>query len=87
MKPHQEASRNVSAYAGNVAPIDRVADVRVHAGLCRDCAHAREVESDRGSRFLFCERSLVDATFPKYPRLPVLRCAGYEREPTTNDDR
>jgi len=25
-----------------------------------------------------CERSLRDATFPKYPRLPVRQCRGYE---------
>ena len=35
------------------------------------------IESDRGSIFLFCERSKTDPQFPKYPRLPVLRCAGY----------
>jgi hypothetical protein len=39
----------------------------------------RLIESDRGSTFYLCERSLTDASFPKYPRLPVLRCAGYEQ--------
>ena len=36
--------------------------------------------SDRGSVFYLCELSKVDARFPKYPRLPVLRCAGYDKQ-------
>jgi hypothetical protein len=27
-----------------------------------------------------CERSKTDDRFPKYPRLPVERCPGYERK-------
>ena len=26
-----------------------------------------------------CERSKTDPSFPKYPRVPVLECRGYER--------
>jgi hypothetical protein len=26
-----------------------------------------------------CERSKTDPSYPKYPRLPVKRCAGYVR--------
>jgi hypothetical protein len=48
-------------------------------GLCADCIHARRVSSDRGSQFLFCQLSQSDPQFPKYPRLPVLRCAGYTK--------
>jgi len=47
-------------------------------GLCADCRFMRVIESDRGSTFYLCERSTTDPRFPKYPRLPVLRCAGYE---------
>ncbi len=47
-------------------------------GLCADCRFMRPIESDRGSAFYLCERSATDARFPKYPRLPVLRCAGYD---------
>jgi hypothetical protein len=47
-------------------------------GLCADCRFMRRVESDRGSTFYLCERSAIDASFPKYPRLPVLKCIGYE---------
>ncbi len=46
-------------------------------GLCRNCCHARRMESDRGSLFLMCKLSFEDSSFAKYPRLPVLTCAGY----------
>ena len=39
----------------------------------------RRVISDRGSVFYLCQLSKVDSSFPKYPRLPVLECAGYKR--------
>jgi hypothetical protein len=48
------------------------------AGLCAACRHARRVESARGGRFWLCGRSADDPRFVKYPRLPVLRCAGFE---------
>jgi hypothetical protein len=50
------------------------------AGLCADCAHARPIESSRGSSFLLCELSKSDPRFVKYPRLPVLRCSGYSKK-------
>jgi hypothetical protein len=50
-------------------------------GLCADCVHARLIISDRGSTFLQCELSFTDPRFAKYPRLPVLICAGYEAQP------
>jgi len=49
-------------------------------GLCFDCAHARRVESARGSVFFLCELSLTDPRFPRYPRLPIISCSGYARE-------
>jgi hypothetical protein len=51
----------------------------VRAGLCETCSHQRVVRNTRGSEFSMCERSRTDRRFPKYPRLPVLQCAGYER--------
>lgn len=47
-------------------------------GLCARCRHVQVVESLRGSRFYLCRRSATDARFPRYPRLPVLACVGYE---------
>jgi GNAT superfamily N-acetyltransferase len=52
------------------------------AGLCASCAHVQVITSARGSHFYLCERSRTDARYPRYPRMPVLTCAGYER----NDD-
>jgi hypothetical protein len=46
-------------------------------GLCAQCRWMRKMESDRGSVFYLCQLSATDPTFPKYPRLPVLRCRGY----------
>jgi len=46
-------------------------------GLCSRCAHMRQMQSDRGSIFYLCQLSTTDARFPKYPRLPVMRCSGY----------
>ncbi len=49
--------------------------------LCDTCQHCREIRTDRGSVFLLCQLSFTDAAFPKYPRLPVLECRGYEQKP------
>ena len=48
------------------------------AGLCERCAHQRVVKNTRGSVFSLCERSKTDPDFPRYPRLPVLSCPGFE---------
>ena len=53
----------------------------MRAGLCDSCRHQRIVKSGRGSVFSMCLRSKTDPGFPKYPRLPVERCSGYERRP------
>lgn len=49
-------------------------------GLCATCVHARLVETPR-ARYWRCALAAVDARFEKYPRLPVLRCSGYEEGP------
>lgn len=51
------------------------------AGLCGTCTQARAIVSSRGSRFVLCERSAGDPRFPRYPRLPVLECAGHDPRP------
>lgn len=55
--------------------------MEVDPGLCGRCVNARVVSTRSGSRFYLCELSRVLPQFPRYPRLPVLRCAGFE--PTT----
>jgi hypothetical protein len=49
------------------------------AGLCDSCRHQRLIPNTRGSVFSLCERSRTEPErFVRYPRLPVLRCEGYE---------
>jgi hypothetical protein len=52
-------------------------DPRVGPGLCATCAYHRLITSDRSSEFWYCRMSETDATFPKYPMLPVVRCGGF----------
>ena len=50
------------------------------ANLCDRCIHQRVVRNTRGSSFSLCERSKTEPeTYPRYPRLPVERCPGYEQ--------
>jgi hypothetical protein len=56
-------------------------DANPRLGLCADCLHARLIESSKGSQFLLCQLSQSDPSFPKYPRLPILACAGYSPKP------
>ena len=54
--------------------------------LCESCALMREIKTPKGSRFLRCQKSQSDPAYPKYPRQPVIQCAGYQKlqgnEPT-----
>ncbi len=51
---------------------------RLGAGLCDTCEHQVAVPNTRGSVFSLCARSRQDPAYPRYPRLPVLTCPGYE---------
>ena len=51
----------------------------MRVGLCDSCLHQKLVGNTRGSKFSLCERSKTDERFPKYPRVPVLDCRGYEK--------
>jgi hypothetical protein len=48
-------------------------------GLCDSCEHQQLVRNTRGSTFSLCKRSRQDPAYPRYPPLPVVECAGYER--------
>jgi hypothetical protein len=50
---------------------------RPPAGLCDRCRHQRIVENTRGSSFSLCELSRTNPDFPRYPRLPVKSCTGF----------
>lgn len=60
----------------NRSPPDFRADPS--AGLCSGCAHSRVTGNRRGSIFRLCRLSVHDARYPRYPRLPVTRCPGFE---------
>lgn len=47
------------------------------AGLCETCRHVRVMQT-KTSRFYLCKLSATSDSFPKYPKLPVLRCTGHE---------
>lgn len=47
-------------------------------GTCAACLHARVNLTRRGTAYLRCLRGSWDARLPRYPRLPVLRCVGFE---------
>jgi hypothetical protein len=55
-----------------------MAPQRLSAGLCDRCRHQRLVPNTRGSVFSLCERSRSEPAYPRYPRLPVLSCSGFE---------
>jgi len=50
----------------------------LQVGLCVTCTHSKIIRSAKGSDFTMCLLSQTDPRFPKYPRLPVLECDGYE---------
>lgn len=49
----------------------------IDPGLCGTCCHVRIVRSDKGSVFYRCSLAEKDPAYPKYPALPVVRCAGW----------
>lgn len=61
----------------DTATPEQLALLGVPAGRCGTCRHARVLAS-KTSAFLRCGRSDDDPSFPRYPGLPVARCAGWE---------
>jgi len=59
---------------------DELARLGAPAGLCAACRHA-SVLASKSSAFLRCGKAALDPSFPKYPRLPVVACRGYEPIP------
>ncbi len=53
-------------------------------GLCATCVHAAVIRGAR-SAFWMCELSKTDASFDRYPRLPVLRCRGHRPRDATRE--
>ncbi len=71
-----DCGRSSDAARAHRSPRRARADPSV--GLCSVCAHARVTGNRRGSIFWLCRLSGEDARYPRYPRLPVTRCPGFE---------
>ena len=54
-------------------------------GLCNRCRHQKLIRNTRGSTFSMCLRAREDPRYPKYPRIPVASCPGFERRPAGED--
>ncbi len=50
----------------------------VLVGLCAQCRWAARVPTDKARCYWRCRRSEVDTRYPRYPRLPMVVCAGYQ---------
>lgn len=50
---------------------------RVPAGRCRSCLYARVVPAKANDAYYFCERSVDDPRYARYPHLPMLTCDGH----------
>jgi hypothetical protein len=56
-------------------------------GLCDSCVHQKLIQNTRGSTFSMCLRHRSEPDqFPKYPRLPVIACPGYEPSMISGSD-
>ena len=47
-------------------------------GLCAGCRWVRVIKNRRGSDFFLCQKAKEDPSYSRYPRLPVVRCGGFE---------
>jgi Domain of unknown function (DUF6946) len=68
----------LARYPSEVPDSENTTSNREQVGLCSDCQHTLRITSSRGSTFYLCGRSAHDPKFPKYPRLPVIQCPGYD---------
>jgi hypothetical protein len=62
---------------------DRMQPKLAIAGLCPNCEKARLIRTGHGSLFILCSRAEEDPSFPRYPRLPVVSCRGFEAKAET----
>lgn len=56
-----------------------VAKARLRLGQCLDCRHRKALRSKSGEDLVLCARASAEPAFPKYPRLPMSGCGGFER--------
>jgi hypothetical protein len=61
-------------------------EARRAAGECADCRHAHRLVTARAHHYWRCLRAATDVRFPRFPRLPVRACPGYEPAPPAGPD-
>ncbi|HEY9293009.1 MAG TPA: hypothetical protein VIP98_17160 [Microlunatus sp.] len=56
---------------------DLLSTLGAPAGLCAECRFTLLNRTRRGTTYLRCGLAAEDDRFPRYPRLPVVRCEGF----------
>jgi hypothetical protein len=69
--------------ADHPQPADDWSVLGAPAGLCASCMHAKLNVTRRDTAYLRCTRAEWDDRLPRYPRLPVLECVGFEPDHPT----
>jgi hypothetical protein len=59
----------------------------MNPGLCTNCQYSKRLTSSRGSVFYMCALAEQNVQFARYPRLPVLDCAGFKRIEETQSEK
>jgi hypothetical protein len=62
-------------------PDATIATERLRVGLCASCRHVERITSTHGTTFYLCRMAFADASFRKYPTLPVRACEGHAPPP------
>ena len=52
-------------------------------GICLHCNFVSEIVSGKGSKFIQCKKHFTNKDFPKYPKLPVKFCTGFQIDAKT----
>lgn len=55
-------------------------EVEARVGLCGSCGSAKVLATKTGAAIFQCQRSAVDASFPKFPPLPMKSCSAYSKK-------
>ena len=56
-------------------------------GLCARCRFVRAQTTVRGAIFYRCARADEDASFLRYPQIPVLTCTGFELDESRANEK
>lgn len=73
-----DAVAGPSGQSGASASAEPSGPPAVQPGLCGICRHVSRNDTRRGTVYFRCTRAQWDARLVRYPRLPVVACAGFE---------